>query len=229
MQVLHGLLLVCLWFHLTQAFTPRFVQAEAEAEAVAGDSLPLSPEELELLEEVEKVKEKVEEKVAEVEKSLPFSYSGIKKRETYVNKNFVDLYGGVSKKFIDLYGGGGGVSKKQRIRVPRLVKIRRKARFPRRSYGGSYSPPKKRSKAKKASKKTYSAPSTYGPPKSPAKKTPFTAYGASKSAKPSYAAPKPSYAPPEPTYSSPKPAYASPQPTYSSPKPSYAPPRPSYP
>ena len=50
-----------------------------------GDSLPLSPE-LELLEEVEKVKEKVEEKVAEVEKSLPFSYSGIKKRETYVNK-----------------------------------------------------------------------------------------------------------------------------------------------
>ena len=51
-----------------------------------GDSLPLSPEELELLEEVEKVKEKVEEKVAEVEKSLPFSYSGIKKRETYVNK-----------------------------------------------------------------------------------------------------------------------------------------------
>ena len=108
-QVLHGLLLVCLWLHLTQAFTPRFVrhppivpysylgistpifhfqvQAEAaEAEAVAGDSLPLSPEELELLEEVEKVKEKVEEKVAEVEKSLPFSYSGIKKRETYVNK-----------------------------------------------------------------------------------------------------------------------------------------------
>ena len=53
---------------------------------MAGDSLPLSPEELELLEEVEKVKEKVEEKVAEVEKSLPFSYSGIKKRETYVNK-----------------------------------------------------------------------------------------------------------------------------------------------
>ena len=98
------------------------------------------------MEEVEKVKEKVEEKVAEVEKSLPFSYSGIKKRETYVNKymsmmlyrhnypnpktcrNFVDLYGGsVSKKFIDLYGGGGG-SQKQRIRVPRLVKIRRKAR-----------------------------------------------------------------------------------------------------
>ena len=38
------------------------------------------------MEEVEKVKEKVEEKVAEVEKSLPFSYSGIKKRETYVNK-----------------------------------------------------------------------------------------------------------------------------------------------
>ena len=34
-------------------------------------------------EEVEKVKEEVEEKV---EKSLPFSYSGIKKRETYVNK-----------------------------------------------------------------------------------------------------------------------------------------------
>merc|ERR1719361_3174749 len=103
MQVLPGLLLVCLWLHLTQAFTPRFVQAEAEAEAVAGDSLPLSPEELELL-------EKVEEKVAEVEKlasgPLPFSYSGIKKRETYVNKNFVDLYGGgVSKKFIDLYGG----------------------------------------------------------------------------------------------------------------------------
>ena len=108
LQVLPGLLLVCLWLHLTQAFTPRFVrssisywflsiynlvqpfqfqvQAEAEAEAVAGDSLPLSPEELELLEEVEKVKEKVEEKVAEVEKSLPFSYSGIKKRETYVNK-----------------------------------------------------------------------------------------------------------------------------------------------
>ena len=53
---------------------------------MAGDSLPLSPEELELLEEVEKVKEKVEENVAEVEKSLPFSYSGIKKRETYVNK-----------------------------------------------------------------------------------------------------------------------------------------------
>ena len=53
---------------------------------MAGDSLPLSPEELELLGEVEKVKEKVEEKVAEVEKSLPFSYSGIKKRETYVNK-----------------------------------------------------------------------------------------------------------------------------------------------
>ena len=51
---------------------------------MAGDSLPLSPEELELLEEeVEKVKEEVEEKV---EKSLPFSYSGIKKRETYVNK-----------------------------------------------------------------------------------------------------------------------------------------------
>ena len=112
LQVLPGLLLVCLWLHLTQAFTPRFVrssisywflsiynlvqpfqfqvQAEAEAEAVAGDSLPLSPEELELLEEVEKVKEKVEEKVAEVEKlasgPLPFSYSGIKKRETYVNK-----------------------------------------------------------------------------------------------------------------------------------------------
>ena len=38
------------------------VQAEAEAEAVDGDSLPLSPEELELLEEVEKVKEEVEEK-----------------------------------------------------------------------------------------------------------------------------------------------------------------------
>ena len=111
---------------------------------MAGDSLPLSPEELELLEEVEKVKEKVEEKVAEVEKSLPFSYSGIKKRETYVNKyvstllkrhnqpqktcrNFVDLYGGVSKKFIDLYGGGAG-SQKKRVRVPRLVKIRRKAR-----------------------------------------------------------------------------------------------------
>merc|ERR550517_1247562 len=215
MQVLHGLLLVCLWLHLTQAFTPRFVQAEAaEAEAVAGDSLPLSPEELELLEEVEKVKEKVVEKLASG--PLPLSYSGIKKRETYVNKNFVDLYGGgVSKKFIDLYGGGGG-SQKQRIRVPRLVKIRRKARFPRRSYGGSYSPPKKRAKSKKASKKTYSAPSTYGPPNSPAKKTPFTAYGASKSAKPSYAAPKPSYAPPEPTYSSPKPAYALPQPTYSS-------------
>ena len=57
---------------------------------MAGDSLPLSPEELELLEEAEKVKEKVEEKVAEVEKlasgPLPFSYSGIKKRETYVNK-----------------------------------------------------------------------------------------------------------------------------------------------
>ena len=55
-----------------------------------GDSLPLSPEELELLEEVEKVKEEVEEKVAEVEEiakePLPFSYSGIKKRETYVNK-----------------------------------------------------------------------------------------------------------------------------------------------
>ena len=115
---------------------------------MAGDSLPLSPEELELLEEVEKVKEKVKEKVEEKvaeEKSLPFSYSGIKKRETYVNKymsmmlyrhtqtpktcrNFVDLYGGsVSKKFIDLYGGGAG-SQKQRIRVPRLVKIRRKAR-----------------------------------------------------------------------------------------------------
>ena len=66
------------------------VQAEAEAEAVDGDSLPLSPEELELLEEVEKVKEEVEEKVAEVEEiakgPLPFSYSGIKKRETYVNK-----------------------------------------------------------------------------------------------------------------------------------------------
>ena len=31
---------------------------------MAGDSLPLSPEELELLEEVEKVKEKVEEKVS---------------------------------------------------------------------------------------------------------------------------------------------------------------------
>merc|ERR1719278_1826079 len=219
MQVLHGLLLVCLWLHLTQAFTPRFVQAEAEAEAVAGDSLPLSPEELELLEEVEKVKEKVEEKVAEVEKlasgPLPFSYSGIKKRETYVNKNFVDLYGGgVSKKFIDLYGG-----KKQRVRVPRLVKIRRKARFPRRSYGGSYSAPKKRSRPKKKSKKTHSAPSTYGPPKAPAKKTPFTAYGASKSAKPSYAAPKPA-----------KPSYAAPKPSYTSPKPAYhPPPKPSYP
>merc|ERR1719278_674405 len=229
MQVLHGLLLVCLWLHLTQAFTPRFVRAEAEAEAVPGDSLPLSPEELELLEEVEKVKEKVEEKVAEVEKSLPFSYSGIKKRETYVNKNFVDLYGGVSKKFIDLYGGGNG-SQKRRIRVPRLVKIRRKARFPRRSYGGSYSPPKKRAKSKKASKKTYSAPSTYGPPKSPAKKTPFTAYGSSKSAKPSYEAPKPSYATPQPTYSSPKPSYSAPRPSYPSPKPAYhPPPKPSYP
>ena len=76
-------------YNLVQPFQFQ-VQAEAEAEAVAGDSLPLSPEELELLEEVEKVKEKVEEKVAEVEKlasgPLPFSYSGIKKRETYVNK-----------------------------------------------------------------------------------------------------------------------------------------------
>ena len=63
---------------------------------MAGDSLPLSPEELELLEEVEKVekvKEEVEEKVAEVEEiakgPLPFSYSGIKKRETYVNKYMI--------------------------------------------------------------------------------------------------------------------------------------------
>merc|ERR1712037_1070421 len=69
---------------------------------------------------------------------------------------------------------------------------------------------------------------TYGPPKSPAKKTPFTAYGSSKSAKPSYAAPKPSYATPKPSYATPQPTYSSPKPSYSAPRPSYPSPKPAY-
>ena len=82
---------------------------------VSEESLPLSEEELEELELLEEVER-------DRAPRLRNSYSGIKKRETYVKKNFVDLYGGREAKFRELFGAA-------EKRLPRLVKVRRKARW----------------------------------------------------------------------------------------------------
>ena len=133
-------------------------------------------------------------------------------------------------------------------RQSKVIKRRKKRRFPRRSYGSDYTAPKKSYAAPRSS---YNAPvevSTHRPsygPKKPAhkKKKPFTSFRSisspSTSPRPSYSAPSPpksSYLSPSPkpksSYSSPpKSSYTSPsKSSYSSPpKPSYSsPPEPSY-
>jgi len=122
--------------------------------------------------------------------------------------------------FIDLFGGNYR-------RRPKMIKVRRKARIPRRSYGGGYSAPRRSSykvpkKVSKPRKPAYSPPQFYQSPRKayPPPPTPEPYYVPSTT---------PSYSPPSyGQYPTPQPHYA---PSTQTPieKPQYQPPQPKYP
>ena len=122
-----------------------------------------------------------------------------------------------------------------------MKKIRKRARFPRRSYGGGYEKPSKSSRPATSYKAPSSQVSTHRPYVAPKSKSkPFTSFRSisSKSSKPAstYSVTTPSYSAPEPpreSYSSPSPppqtySVRTPPSTYSKPPPStYSKPPPS--
>ena len=154
------------------------------------------------------------------------------KRQSQLDDHIItDIRDPEPGKYIDRFGNKinsneAPVEDKKEAERPRVIKLRKKARFPRRSYGSDYErPSKKKKKSKKFSaKRSYAAPrSSYDSPtidvsthrpsystKPPAykKKEPFTSFRSISSAKSSTA---------PPPYSTPAPSsYASPSPSHSS-------------
>merc|ERR1712232_412757 len=153
--------------------------------------------------------------------------------------------------FLDLYGtkligaqADGEFDRNDKLlgRKAKVKKIRKRARFPRRSYGGGgggYEKPSKSSRPATSYKAPSSQVSTHRPyvaPKSKSKSKPFTSFRSisSKSSKPpsTYSKPPSTYSKPPPTtYSKPQPTYSKPLPTTYSKPPSSTyskPPSPTY-
>merc|ERR1712232_1499095 len=157
--------------------------------------------------------------------------------------------------FLDLYGtkligaqADGEFDRNDKLlgRKAKVKKIRKRARFPRRSYGGGgggYEKPSKSSRPATSYKAPSSQVSTHRPyvaPKSKSKSKPFTSFRSisSKNSKPAstYSVTTPSYSAPEPpreSYSSPSPppqAYTvrTPQTSYSKPPSTYSKPPSTY-
>ena len=168
-------------------------------------------------------------------------------RDKRNSKDFDEIQTDRKLSFLDLYGtkltgaqADGELDRNDKLlgRKAKVKKIRKRARFPRRSYGGGgggYEKPSKSSRPATSYKAPSSQVSTHRPyvaPKSKSKSKPFTSFRSisSKSSKPAstYSVTTPSYSAPEPPreiYSSPSPppqtyTVRTPQSSYSKPPPS---------